>query len=310
MSAGRRRRRRRNASAAAVGRSATVEGEKLVTASRRRAIRAPRRACRGTSGRRADRHRRDRRRAISRGSIGCAARIIPPSATSCPRTSPCSTRLPPSAEARSAHEPRADRSPRPPPRASIEGLMDLGGGVAFRIVSPDLDRIRARARRATFTACSARRTRAAGGRTSPSRTRSPPKDARALHRGARARLPPAAARRSAGLACTAISAGRGSGLRRIRFAGARRRRRSPSQLRSNAARPGFEHRGEHRLLHQFVDRALGALADEILRFRHRLVPVARPRRCPGRPSRRRSLRRAGPRRDPRTPPEALPRRCR
>ena len=29
-----------------------------------------------------------------------------------------------------------------PPRASIDGLMDLGGGVAFRIVSPDLDRIR------------------------------------------------------------------------------------------------------------------------------------------------------------------------
>jgi hypothetical protein len=30
----------------------------------------------------------------------------------------------------------------PPPRATIEGLMDLGGGVAYRIVSPDLDRIR------------------------------------------------------------------------------------------------------------------------------------------------------------------------
>lgn len=29
-----------------------------------------------------------------------------------------------------------------PPRAAIEGLMDLGGGVAFRVVSPDLDRIR------------------------------------------------------------------------------------------------------------------------------------------------------------------------
>ena len=28
------------------------------------------------------------------------------------------------------------------PRASIEGLMDLGDGVAFRVVSPDLDRIR------------------------------------------------------------------------------------------------------------------------------------------------------------------------
>jgi hypothetical protein len=28
------------------------------------------------------------------------------------------------------------------PRAAIEGLMDLGGGVAFRVVSDDLDRIR------------------------------------------------------------------------------------------------------------------------------------------------------------------------
>jgi hypothetical protein len=30
----------------------------------------------------------------------------------------------------------------PPPRASIEGLMDLGGGVAFRVASDDLDSIR------------------------------------------------------------------------------------------------------------------------------------------------------------------------
>jgi hypothetical protein len=29
-----------------------------------------------------------------------------------------------------------------PPTASVEGLMDLGGGVAFRIVSPGLDAIR------------------------------------------------------------------------------------------------------------------------------------------------------------------------
>jgi hypothetical protein len=28
------------------------------------------------------------------------------------------------------------------PRATIDGLMDLGGGVAFRVVSPELDRIR------------------------------------------------------------------------------------------------------------------------------------------------------------------------
>ncbi len=30
----------------------------------------------------------------------------------------------------------------PAPEARIEGLMDLGGGAAFRVVSPDLDRIR------------------------------------------------------------------------------------------------------------------------------------------------------------------------
>jgi hypothetical protein len=30
----------------------------------------------------------------------------------------------------------------PAPRATLEGLMDLGGGVAFRVVSPDLDWIR------------------------------------------------------------------------------------------------------------------------------------------------------------------------
>jgi hypothetical protein len=30
----------------------------------------------------------------------------------------------------------------PAPEATIAGLMDLGGGVAFRVVSPDLDRVR------------------------------------------------------------------------------------------------------------------------------------------------------------------------
>ena len=49
--------------------------------------------------------------------------------------------LPPSAEtelrgrlARIVH--------RPPPRATVAGLMDLGGGVAFRVVSTDLDLLR------------------------------------------------------------------------------------------------------------------------------------------------------------------------
>ena len=31
---------------------------------------------------------------------------------------------------------------RKPPAASVAGLMDLGGGVAYRVVSPDLDRVR------------------------------------------------------------------------------------------------------------------------------------------------------------------------
>jgi hypothetical protein len=49
--------------------------------------------------------------------------------------------LPPSAEDE-VRSSLARMSPERPPRAMIEGLMDLGGGVAFRVVSPDLDRIR------------------------------------------------------------------------------------------------------------------------------------------------------------------------
>lgn len=49
--------------------------------------------------------------------------------------------LPPSAE-EEARSVLARLSFERPPRASVEGLIDLGGGVAFRIVSPDLDRIR------------------------------------------------------------------------------------------------------------------------------------------------------------------------
>jgi hypothetical protein len=49
--------------------------------------------------------------------------------------------LPPSAEGevrRSLGRLAAER----PPRASIDGVMDLGGGVAYRIVSPELDAMR------------------------------------------------------------------------------------------------------------------------------------------------------------------------
>ena len=49
--------------------------------------------------------------------------------------------LPPSAEAELRGR-LARMAQRPAPKAEIAGLMDLGGGVAFRIVSTDLDLIR------------------------------------------------------------------------------------------------------------------------------------------------------------------------
>ncbi|MEO6198951.1 MAG: 2'-5' RNA ligase family protein [Sphingomicrobium sp.] len=50
--------------------------------------------------------------------------------------------LPPSAEAE-ARKRLAEAVKATPPRAVLHGLMDLGGGVAFRVVSDDLDGIRA-----------------------------------------------------------------------------------------------------------------------------------------------------------------------
>ena len=49
--------------------------------------------------------------------------------------------LPPSAEGELRSRLSRLASARPP-KCSIEGLMDLGGGVAFRVVSVELDRIR------------------------------------------------------------------------------------------------------------------------------------------------------------------------
>jgi hypothetical protein len=49
--------------------------------------------------------------------------------------------LPPSLEAEARHR-LALAAAGPAPSAKVAGLMDLGGGVAFRIVSDDLDRIR------------------------------------------------------------------------------------------------------------------------------------------------------------------------
>ena len=49
--------------------------------------------------------------------------------------------LPPSAE-REVRTLLSAETGAKPPKAMIEGLMNLGGGVAFRVVSADLDRIR------------------------------------------------------------------------------------------------------------------------------------------------------------------------
>lgn len=49
--------------------------------------------------------------------------------------------LPPSAQGEARHR-LAELSRGPPPWAMITGLMNLGGGVAYRVASDDLDRIR------------------------------------------------------------------------------------------------------------------------------------------------------------------------
>jgi len=49
--------------------------------------------------------------------------------------------LPPSLESEAGHR-LATAAKRQAPRAIVAGVMDLGGGVAFRVVSEDLDRIR------------------------------------------------------------------------------------------------------------------------------------------------------------------------
>ena len=50
--------------------------------------------------------------------------------------------LPPSLESEARHR-LGEAARNPPPRAEIAGLMNLGGGVAYRVVSDDLDAIRA-----------------------------------------------------------------------------------------------------------------------------------------------------------------------
>ena len=74
------------------------------------------------------------------GSTTCAAGTFRPSATAAgaPHDVPCDRSV---GGGRASSDP-ATVSEESPPHAWIAGLMNLGGGVAFRIVSDDLDAIR------------------------------------------------------------------------------------------------------------------------------------------------------------------------
>ena len=72
---------------------------------------------------------------------GLRRRHFPPERNQVPAHLTLFHALPPSAEAEASRR-LADLARESRPRAWIEGLMDMGGGVAFRVVSPDLDEMR------------------------------------------------------------------------------------------------------------------------------------------------------------------------
>jgi 2'-5' RNA ligase superfamily len=72
---------------------------------------------------------------------GLRRRHYPPERNQVPAHLTMFHALPPSAETELRGR-LSDAARQPPPKASIDGLMDLGGGVAFRVVSPALDAIR------------------------------------------------------------------------------------------------------------------------------------------------------------------------
>ena len=125
--------------------------------------------------------------------------------------------LPPSAE-REVRARLSELANAPPPRARIEGLMDLGGGVAFRIVSDDLGPIRDRAWLSMLRGLLGAQD-AGGWRPHVTiQNKVPPRTARALLSDAATRTSSRGRWQSAGSACTAISTGRGSRSRSIRSA--------------------------------------------------------------------------------------------
>ena len=69
-------------------------------------------------------------------------RYFPPERNQLPAHLTMFHALPPSAEAEASSVVARLAALEPAPRAVVAGLMNLGGGVAYRIVSSDLDRIR------------------------------------------------------------------------------------------------------------------------------------------------------------------------
>jgi 2'-5' RNA ligase superfamily len=163
--------------------------------------------------------------------------------------------LPPSAEAE-ARSRLASLAKERAPRVTIEGMMDLGGGVAYRIVSPDLDRIREGLANALHGLLGAQDN--AGWRPHITiQNKVPPKAARALI---------ASLERDFAPRPLAIS-----GLGLHRYVGGRWERIAAQVERCEA---GLEHGGEHRLIEQLGDRSVRAFADQRLGFLHGLVPIA------------------------------------
>ena len=143
----------------------------------------------------------------------------------------------------------------PPPQATIAGLMDLGGGVAFRVVSDDLDAHPRRACRSVFTACSARRTSGGWRPHVTIQNKVPPKRRARCSRRWSASFTPRP---------LAICGLRPAPLSRRSVGDARESIRSaalaevadPVAAEVERGEAGFEHRGEHRHVHQLVDRAV------------------------------------------------------
>ena len=229
--------------------------------------------CRGTNGRGADRHRRACAGATSPGSMGCGGPIIPPSATSLPAHLTMFHALPPSSEAevrsrlarlaQEAPPARVDRRAHGPRRRSRLPRRLAGPRRIRDDLADDL--------RGLLGAqdCGGWRPHVT------IQNKVAPKVARALVAYARTRFraAPAGDQRAWPAPLSRTDPGRRIASLPVPRALADLADAVAAEIEGGEAR--FEHGREHRLLHQLVDRALGAFADE----RPALLPSPRPSRA-------------------------------